>query len=1200
MKIARLELRAFGPFTGQILDLDAGEQGLHLIHGPNEAGKSSALRAITQLLYGFDPRTRDNFLHSYPSMRIGAALRNVTGELLECVRRKGTKNDLRGGDDDTVLDPRMLAQWLGGLDRETFEGMFGIDHPRLVEGGRQIVLGKGNLGQILFAAGAGVVELRILENALKAEAEALFAPRASTRKINKSIAQWKQACKESRDAELPSAEWERRDKILRQTRQQLADVDARLNAARPERARLERMHQAMALVARRKRLVAASVELGNIPALRDTFTEQRLAAVARRSTSDRTARDLEKALIELDTQIAWLQVPESLLARGASIEQLQTDLGSYRKGQHDLPALIARREQLEVDARSILAQMRPDLELSGAAALRFDKRQTAELQNLAILYGKFATQAEQSQSQLEQRSERLRRAVERLGKIKPSPATGPLEAALRRARALASVESERAAISAELARLQAQTLAGLARLGQWTGDLDSLERLNVPAAETVERHEGELQAAQRRLYDLDGQLAKAETRQADLDREIEQLRLEGDVPDETELAKGRRRRDEGWRLVRARWVDGAPEIPREAAFVTDFAPAGSLADAYEKSLRIADEVADRLRREADRVAARAGLVAQRQAIRAELDKLVELRRQAQERSADVVSNWLALWQALGIDPLGPREMRVWLVRQQSLVHEAGAIRKQQSLLAACDERIVAGRRELDQALQDVGETAGAEHESLSSLIDRADRASERLKSIAMERAALESEIAAIELELPGDRLRAERSRAALDDWSSRWRAAVVPLGLPPDATPEQANEVVAMLGQLFDKLKEADGFKERIEGIGREARMFAADVQTQVVSLAPDLEPLPPDQAAEALVGRYRRAATEQGRHETIKKQREKLVEQLEQARRELTEVEGVLDALCQEAGCDDPANLAAVEQASQVARDLRNELGHQNDALGVLAAPASVEDFVAEIELVDPDQLPGQIEGLTTKIRALEEESKMMSDIVAVESKAQHDIDTSTAAGEAAERAQSLVAEIASDAEEFVRLRLASTILREAIERYRKKNQGPVLGWASSLFAELTAGSFHSLRADYDDDGEAVLVGVRPDGQTVAVDGMSEGTADQLYLALRLACVENFLTEKEPVPLIVDDILINFDDERSIATLKVLAELSKRTQVIFFTHHQHLVDLAERHLDGETLFVHRLQGRGTDDTTELGKGESQRKGRRYEDAGTR
>ena len=55
-------------------------------------------------------------------------------------------------------------------------------------------------------------------------------------------------------------------------------------------------------------------------------------------------------------------------------------------------------------------------------------------------------------------------------------------------------------------------------------------------------------------------------------------------------------------------------------------------------------------------------------------------------------------------------------------------------------------------------------------------------------------------------------------------------------------------------------------------------------------------------------------------------------------------------------------------------------------------------------------------------------------------------------------------------------------------------------------------------------------------------------------------------IPFIVDDILIQFDDERSAAALKVLAELSERTQVIMFTHHQHLVEVARDALAGSNV----------------------------------
>jgi uncharacterized protein YhaN len=101
--------------------------------------------------------------------------------------------------------------------------------------------------------------------------------------------------------------------------------------------------------------------------------------------------------------------------------------------------------------------------------------------------------------------------------------------------------------------------------------------------------------------------------------------------------------------------------------------------------------------------------------------------------------------------------------------------------------------------------------------------------------------------------------------------------------------------------------------------------------------------------------------------------------------------------------------------------------------------------------------------------------------------------------------------------------------------------------------------------------VGVRGVGEKVKVGGMSEGVRDQLYLALRLATLESYLAKSEPLPFIVDDILINFDDKRTAATLKILAELSKRTQVILFTHHSQVKEMAEGMRNGSGVFVREL-----------------------------
>ena len=87
----------------------------------------------------------------------------------------------------------------------------------------------------------------------------------------------------------------------------------------------------------------------------------------------------------------------------------------------------------------------------------------------------------------------------------------------------------------------------------------------------------------------------------------------------------------------------------------------------------------------------------------------------------------------------------------------------------------------------------------------------------------------------------------------------------------------------------------------------------------------------------------------------------------------------------------------------------------------------------------------------------------------------------------------------------------------------------------------------------------------------MSEGTCDQIYLALRIALLESSLNGREPLPFIVDDILIMFDNERTAAALKVLSHFSQTTQVILFTHHEHLVSIANDTLFDSSLRVVRF-----------------------------
>jgi uncharacterized protein YhaN len=77
----------------------------------------------------------------------------------------------------------------------------------------------------------------------------------------------------------------------------------------------------------------------------------------------------------------------------------------------------------------------------------------------------------------------------------------------------------------------------------------------------------------------------------------------------------------------------------------------------------------------------------------------------------------------------------------------------------------------------------------------------------------------------------------------------------------------------------------------------------------------------------------------------------------------------------------------------------------------------------------------------------------------------------------------------------------------------------------------------------------------------------------MRLASVQGYVERSEPMPFIVDDIFVHFDDRRSAAALQVLGELSDKTQLIVFTHHPHLLQLAKATVAHDILFAHAMGG---------------------------
>jgi uncharacterized protein YhaN len=153
--------------------------------------------------------------------------------------------------------------------------------------------------------------------------------------------------------------------------------------------------------------------------------------------------------------------------------------------------------------------------------------------------------------------------------------------------------------------------------------------------------------------------------------------------------------------------------------------------------------------------------------------------------------------------------------------------------------------------------------------------------------------------------------------------------------------------------------------------------------------------------------------------------------------------------------------------------------------------------------------------------------------------------------RLESRRAELRGYAEQYAVVTLARTLLERQVARFQEQHQPRLLAELSALFAALTEGRYQRVYQRLDD--EHTFVAVRGDGTEVTPAAMSTGTREQLYLAVRLAYVRHYCDAAEPLPLVLDDVLVNFDAGRARATVRVLSQFAERAQVLMLTCHEHL-----------------------------------------------
>jgi uncharacterized protein YhaN len=1157
VRIGRLDLARYGKFSDRALDFGsapAGGADFHIVYGLNETGKSTAAAAILDLLFGIEKQSAYGAAkgrasvpnwHAYNTMRIGARL-ELGDRAYEVARLKRDRNSLVDAD-DRPFDENLLKAELAGVDREAFHMMFSLDDESLENGGEAILASHGDLGQLLFSASAGLAEISGRLDALRRKADEFYRSRASTTELAK-LKQALDALKAERDeADTLASAYAELIRKREEARQAYEAAASGLSERRRREDEIQRLIGALPHLAALREAERRLQPLEGLPTPPEGWRDEvaRLQAEAIKLAAQREGA--ESAVKTLEDELERIGEDAAALKAAAHVDAWR-ELRSRYDSAADIPVrqgeLAAKRDAIEDMLRRLGREGETE-----PHRLLLSVGTVGALEDLIARRSGVEARLETTRAALEEAEAGLAQALEEA----PPPdqegaAIEMVKARLQAARRDDSTSRMRA-LRADVDKQSRKLANALDALAPWGGGLGDLAFVSVPG-------EAETQALRERLSRTRALRGQHAERLAAKTGEAERLRAEAeaaaraaDLVGDDLAADIRAAREALWSAHRAELNARSAEAFEAAMRRDDAAGAARLANARELAAR------------RERAMTLAGVEAECARAKADLD--------AAESALEAVNREIA--SAAPAAPPAGRDILsfidAWRVKRDEALSAMAGLDEIKDARRRIEDEAAVGRRALSEALQEAGVAHDPEGPG-EALIEAAE-------------AAIAGEAKLMGLRQKAEERRAEAARGAGKfgnaseaelSWRAAWREACAGTWLG-EAEGEPAlgavRQSLKALDELRATLKECADLADRIAKMERDKRLFADEVAAAVIALDLDDAGDEVRQRADAAEARVASA------RENARRRAEK-AKALDSARGRLAEVAEALDVNARQALA--MTGLFAVDTLAEVAVKLedcrrrdeaRAEIAKEIRAIVGAGVAASLEAARAILEEADAAALAAELAEL--KIRAphddqahAEAHSALREAMRRLEAVGGDD-----AVARIEEKRRTILEEIKDGARRYLALRAGVAAADEALRLYRDRHRGAMMERASRAFSLISRGAYRGLTTAPNGQSET-LIALGADGGSKEAEQLSKGARFQLYLALRVAGYHELAKTRRPAPFVADDIMETFDHFRAEEALRLFAEMARVGQVIYFTHHHHLAEIAKAVCPGAR--VHELQ----------------------------
>lgn len=1169
MKIQQIHINRFGHFHES--DLVFAGDGLQVIYGPNEAGKTTLLEFLRGLLFDFPARTPYDFGGSGDAIAGSATMRMKDGRIAELRRRKGLKDKLHlslNGPSAPIEEAAWL-RLLDGADRDLFRSVFAFGIGDLSLGEES--LKHESLQSALFAGGlGGVSSPDEVIGELTKQADDLFKKAGTKPAINVRLAEIKRLTKEIKDGQLRSDNYHDCKVALAKAAEDALRLREEVEQLRRAHTRIEKLVRAWPKWWQLQQKIQERQGLV-VPAKVPQDARQNYSKLAESLKALEREQAKQKQDIEVATQgLASLNLDPTAIRFQSEIKSCLELRQSYVEARHDLPELRQQRELEQKQIERELADTCPHWSQADLREHVVDLAARAQIDQAIDAYRQRTTHRTKLLAKRDSDVLNLERARDELSDLGEPADVSLLQASLADESDDAANRKQLENTNGDLIKLERKIARQIQKLVPPLSDTASdIHLLPVPRIETINNLASRLNDLQMKLQSLSESIAEDEGKHRSLSASLDAELSSRAVPSLAERESARRHRDQGWTLIRQKYVLRDPSDAEIKIWMEDEGAINELPSRYEQAVIDADEISDKIYENANEVARREELTRQlaemSSQIEAKKQRAVELQRHLDQWQED----WCKVWQPCGLSPLQPDAMLGWIKDHEAAclsIADRDVLTRQQTELT---DRIAA----FEQRLRSVFPGS----QDFSSLLASARQAVETSKQQQLRKAELQKEVRRLEKLLQKyDAELAEVDRdesEATKDWQTMLRL----LNFPDHWGMELAREVIDKLNATRVRLEGLPKEDHRIAAMQDRIKEFERQVHSLCQSLHAELLRDPPELAIKKLDEQFERALEAQRKHDDYSIKRTTAETQLKRLDEQIAKGLEERSRWFELAGVKTDEDFFETVSRAEAAIRLDQDIDQLQREIALIRAGEPQEEFEKLLSSSEESVLQGQERDLAEQLRSAEEARRKADGHEAVVRSTLNAMDGSENGARLNEQLSRQRSMLAADLDRYMPLIYARHLLRTAVNRFEKENQPAMIAKVSQLLSLMTAGRYSQF--DRMGSGKHNMLIRRDDGVELTPEQLSTGTREQLYLSIRLAYVLDYCENHEPLPIVVDDVLVNFDEERSRQTLRALMNIAEQTQVLFFTCHRHMVELARDIIPG-LVPIHLESSRKTSTST--------------------